>query len=229
MSRKGRCISSDDYGDYDPYEQRNPVAEDLTERKETDSYRRAQQEEESYENSAPERLHEYILEHQSRLFELEAMLPVAEDFADILEYEFLVAGSTLMELEETLAGESTYEVKVEELMELIETTNLDEQPPAPHEAVFQMADYWDTLHDIVDGIASTHYADAPDIYLALGAVVNETLDQLETRLEGSPEAVQLLRFFTRLSIFIDLLKGPGVGALLAEATDVLLVEAQSLL
>jgi len=229
---RGRCISAEDYGDYDPYaESDRQQYEDLTDpyRYGSSSIPARQPRDVDVVEADPERLHAYILEHQALYNELEITLPTAENLADVLQYEFLVAGNTLMELEPLLAGEPAYENKVQDIMELIDTTDLNNQPFIQPGAPYNPEDYQDTLQNIVEGITATNYEDATDVYLALGVVVNETLDQLETQIQGSPEAVQMLRFFSKLSVFIDLLTSEGVGVLLEDPLSLLLAEAQGLI
>jgi hypothetical protein len=194
-------IGPEDYGDYDPYSQADEPSVQL---------------------------HEYLVAQPGHLLTLEATLPGVRNLGDVLEYEFLIASEALVELEPALAGEEAYELKAQELLDTIQSTNLERQPDL-RSRPFQLATHQATLTDLVESLATLGEEDNENLYLALGTLVNETLDSLEHELADSLLAVSYLRLFTRLSVYVDLLKTEGMGVVIQEPVAVLLEEAAELL
>lgn len=167
---------------------------------------------------AGEELNYFVTSNYERNFELEALLPGAETLDIIREYELQVAAMTLLDVENVAAGEPIYEDEVETILgQVLSLQPTSEVIPTP-ETPFSETDYPGQLREIIAAIEDLNTDDNPELYEDLTKSVNETLDLLETQIPGHPEAVQLLRAFVRLGVFVRLLQGPGMGVLLEPHT-----------
>jgi len=159
-------------------------------------------------------LEEFVITHQDRAFELEALLPMVETVDEIHEYESYVAGQTYLSLEEVLAGEPLYEQRVQRFMELVNHNDVLNEAVPFATIPFNANTYQTQLMSILQVIEALDLEDEADLFEQLETEIDASLDTLETHVLSNPVAVQYLRKYVKLAVYVKLLQGEGMGLLM---------------